>query len=711
MPQTLSPSLHSHPLASQWIGFISETEVILMSGKVELGQGVSAALVQTLCSELGFAPEEVTLTAGDTLLSPDEGYTAGSQSIEVGVSAVQHVCAVIRSRYAEYAASQLKCKTHDLVLSKSQFHAPSGNLSLLSISTQIPLSTIRVDDPGVLLLNHPRPDSVNVKRSDLRTKFTDAGYIHDILLPDLWHARILRGPHPESKPINLNSNDLEELSGVDKVLIKNNFIALIGQNEEKIIQALEKAKKITNWSSPNNKVYDSIEEMFMSQTAQSSVVVDQKSPSNTLTNTEITSPHQTLTQRYSRPYIAHASIGLACAVAQYSKEDNRINLWSHSQGVFKLREQICKSLNLDLNQLRIIHSPGAGCYGHNGADDVAFDAALIAHELGITARVVWSRADELTHSPMGSASLVELSAQITNDGQITNWHAQVWSNTHLNRPGWGDGVNLLGYWSAFGEHLKPTPKDVPLPTGGGLRNVIPPYKLDALRVEHHFIEDSSVRVSALRSLGAHANVFAIESFMDELAEQIKMDPLSFRLLNIKDQRAKAVIERVADISNFKNRGEAGSSIGLGLAYSQYKNHAGHCAVVIQVEVTHKVNVQKIWVCVDAGNIIHKDGLLNQIEGGVIQSLSWTLKESVKWDESAITTSDWETYPILGFDEIPEIQIELIENSQNPSLGAGEVAAGPTAAALSNALSHALGVKFRHMPFTTDNVMKTLETSS
>ena len=241
--------------------------------------------------------------------------------------------------------------------------------------------------------------------------------------------------------------------------------------------------------------------------------------------------------------------------------------------------------------------------------------------------------------------------------------------------------------------------------------MIPPYKLDALRVEHHFIEDSSVRVSALRSLGAHANVFAIESFMDELAEQIKMDPLSFRLLNIKDQRAKAVIERVADISNFKNRGEAGSSIGLGLAYSQYKNHAGHCAVVIQVEVTHKVNVQKIWVCVDAGNIIHKDGLLNQIEGGVIQSLSWTLKESVKWDESVITTSDWETYPILGFDEIPEIQIELIENSQNPSLGAGEVAAGPTAAALSNALSHALGVKFRHMPFTTDNVMKTLETSS
>ena len=714
MSTPLPTSVLSHPVASQWINFNPKAEVIVFSGKVELGQGISAALIQTVCWELGFGSEQVVLIAGDTGQSPDEGYTAGSQSVEVGVAALKHVCRLIRSEYASVAAKTLNCSTSELTLSNGEFKSASGQrLSFHQISADANLQNLRLDDSNLKILDHPLPERIDVDRIDLLKKFTSAGYIHDIDLPELWHARIVRGPHPHCRPQNLNHQALESLVGVDKVFVKNDFIALIGKDEEQLIQAQIKAQKEITWTKPPALVYDSVEELLIHQNKHSTVVVGEgigevKREGQESESSDKHGSSKSLTQRYSRPYIAHASIGLACAVAQPSSDGTHLTLWSHSQGVFKLREQICKALDLDPKQVRIKHSPGAGCYGHNGADDVVFDAAFIAHSLNITVRVVWSRADELTHSPMGSASLVELSAKISNLGEISNWNAQVWSNTHLSRPGWGDGVQLMGYWSAFGDALKPTPKDVPLPTGGGLRNIIPPYNMDALRVEHHFIAQSPVRVSALRSLGAHANVFAIESFMDELAEQIQMDPVKLRLKNLKSDRAKAVVQKVSEMSNWNTRGDAGNSIGLGLAYSQYKNHAGHCAIAILVEVSHKVSVQKVWACVDAGAVVHKDGLLNQIEGGIIQSLSWTLKESVRWDTHAVTSADWESYPILGFDEIPEIHIELIENTGDMSLGAGEVAAGPTAAALSNALSHALGIRFRNMPFTIENITQTIE---
>lgn len=712
LPPSLSPSLSAYPLASQWIEFTSDSKVILRSGKVELGQGISAALIQTVCCELGFTPTDVILIAGDTEHSPDEGYTAGSQSVEVGVFAVKHACAIIRSRYTEFAAAKHGCKPHELKISNGKFHSNNINLSYKEISTQLPLQNIRVDDALSNILVDPLPELVDVERLDLLGKFTQAGYIHDIDLPGLWHARVVRGPHPECKPLNLDIKSLESSVDVERVFVQNNFIALLSRNEERVIQGLAKAQKLISWSKPNTLVYGSTADLFTAAKCRSTLVVDQKTPNEVSKSSSLSvGSTKNLTQRYTRPYIAHASIGLVCALAQPAESSDQhgvLTLWSHSQGVFKLKEQICKALKLDPTQLRIIHSPGAGCYGHNGADDVVFDAAFIAKSLGIPVRVVWTRMDEMTQSPMGSASLVELNAQITNTGDISNWNAQVWSNTHLNRPGWSDGVQLLGYWSAFGDEHKPTPKDVPLPTGGGLRNIVPPYSTDALRVEHHFVEKSPVRVSALRSLGAHANVFAIESFMDELAEQIQMDPVELRLKNLPNVRARGVILKVAQMCDWENRGIPGNSVGIGLAYSQYKNHAGHCAVAVRVEVTHKVVVQKVWACVDAGAVVHKDGLLNQIEGGIIQSLSWTLKESIGWDTNGITTADWENYPILGFDEIPEIEIELIENPGDPSLGAGEVAAGPTAAALANALSHALGIKFRDMPFTTENVMKTIE---
>jgi nicotinate dehydrogenase subunit B len=314
----------------------------------------------------------------------------------------------------------------------------------------------------------------------------------------------------------------------------------------------------------------------------------------------------------------------------------------------------------------------------------------------------------MTVSPMGAASLVDIQASVSEQGRICDWKTQVWSPTHLNRPGWGDGIQLLGAWAALEHCSQPVPKDVPLPTGGGLRNAIPAYDVGGLNIEHHFLNTSPVRVSALRSLGAHANVFAIESFMDELSEAANIDPLTFRLNHLTDPRARHVIETVAQRAQWHTRGEAGSGHGYGLGYARYKNKAGYCALVAHVEVAERVKVHKVWACVDAGAIVHHDGLLNQIEGGILQAISWSLHESVRWNAQGIASQDWEKYPVLSFNDVPELDIHFIDAKQYPSLGSGEVATGPCAGALGNAVAHALGIRARHLPLNPERLIQAIE---
>ena len=421
-----------------------------------------------------------------------------------------------------------------------------------------------------------------------------------------------------------------------------------------------------------------------------------------------------VTQRYSKPYIAHASIGLACALAEpmlHSANKAGLTVYTHSQGVFKLRQEIAAALGISIDILDVVHRPGAGCYGHNGADDVAFDAAFLAHHLQVPVRVQWTRQDEMSVSPVGSASLIELHAGLNEQGQITDWQAQVWSHSHLNRPGWLPGINLLGAWALDPKAPRPVQKDQVLPTGGGLRNIIPYYDLPALDVMHHFVPEGPLRVSALRSLGGFANTFAIESFMDELAESATVDPLDFRFRHLTDPRAKHVLQVTADAAKWGARGEGLNGHGYGIAFGRYKNHAGYCAVAVQIEVGESIRVQQVWCTVDAGRIVHRDGLLNQIEGGLLQAISWTLKESVTWGPEGITSNSWDTYPILGFDEIPQLHIDLVEATDQPSIGAGEVAAGPLAAAIANAVTHALGVRPRHLPLTPDRLLQLIHSQN
>ena len=702
-----SPSLSTSPLAKHWLRFGPEGIFELRSGKVELGQGIAAALTQIACNALGIKATQIVWVTGDTRHSPDEGFTAGSQSIEVGGQAWQRVGDIVRSRFALAAAERMSCQVSDLTLRAGAFHGPSGQQTSyhqLALENKVAWEDLRVDAEDPELLTIPT-ESETVTRSDLWRKFTGDGFIHDHRLPDMWHARILRGPHPFSSAAEWPVEQLKKLKGVEQVLIQNAFVALVGRDEGALVKAHAQARQLISWIVPKIPAQQPAHVLLPSMDKKSSIALHEAGQP-----TPGTAPRKDthrLRRQYSRPYIAHASIGPSCALASPTEEGG-VQVWSHSQGVFTLRDQVAQALKLSKQQVQVVHQPGAGCYGHNGADDVAFDAAFIAHTWGLNVRVQWSREDELTVSPMGSASSVDIQAGLSADGHIQNWHVQVWSHAHVNRPGWGNGLQLLGAWQALPDEKPPEPKDMPLPAGGGLRNAVPAYEVGELTVEHHFLESSPVRVSALRSLGAHANVFAIECLMDELSEVSNQDPVAFRLKHLADPRARHVVQKVAEMSNWHARGNAGSGIGYGMAYGRYKNKAGYCALVAQVEVSERVKVLKVWACVDAGKVVHLDGLRNQIEGGILQAMSWSLHESVQWSDQGISSNDWENYPILSFLDVPELDIDVVNDTSKPSLGSGEVVTGPYAGALGNAVAHALGIRARHLPLTPENLMLAMD---
>ena len=350
----------------------------------------------------------------------------------------------------------------------------------------------------------------------------------------------------------------------------------------------------------------------------------------------------------------------------------------------------------------VIHRDGPGCYGHNGADDVALDAALLARACGRPVRVQWTRADEFTWSPCGSAMIVRMSAGLDAGGRVVDWRHEIWSHTHIKRPGWADGINLLAAWHMDPPHPVPPPKDTPLPTGGATRNSIPLYDFPRQEVAYNFIAEMPLRVSALRTLGAYMNIFAIESFMDELAAAARADPVEFRLRHLSDPRARAVIEAAMNIAGVKKKDKS-NSIGRGIGFGRYKNMSAWCAVVAEVEVTEKIRVRRVCAAVDAGEVVNPDGLRNQIEGGIVQAISWTLKEALRWDRERLLSRTWEDYPILKFDEVPEIEVLLLDHPGLPGLGVGECAAGPTAAAVANGLANALGVRVRDLPLTPERI--------
>jgi len=353
------------------------------------------------------------------------------------------------------------------------------------------------------------------------------------------------------------------------------------------------------------------------------------------------------------------------------------------------------------------HAHGAGCYGHNGADDAALDAAVIAMQIpDHCIRVQWRREEEFGFEPVSTAHMTRLRAALDADGRPVDWTAEVWAGSHVQRPVFGG--TMLAHEALPNRPPPPKAND---PTeangGGGTRNAFPLYDFPAMRVIHHLALETPVRTSSLRGLGALPNVYALECFMDELAERAGVDPVAYRLSLLSDPRARLLIETVADRCGWASRGPAGSGRGLGLAWSRYKNKAAYACVAVELDVDQDITLRRVWCAADAGLVINPDGARNQLEGGIVHAASMTLKEQVTLDGDGITSLHWDSYPIMTFSEVPEIDVEIIHNPDFPTLGMGECTFGPTAAAIGNAVAHALGVRIRDMPLTRERIAAAL----
>ncbi len=702
----LPKNLAENPRLDRWIGFEPGGRVRLGTGKVELGQGVLTALVQIAAEELRVRPERVRVVSGETGVTPEEGFTAGSQSIEASGAAIRAAAAEVRAIFVEQAALRLNCARDALSVEDGRF-LQDGAATALDYWALAPGVDLKREACGGVKLTAPERFRVigrSLPRLDLPAKVFGSGFIHDLRPEGLVHARVLRRPRRGAHLEALDEAAIGRAAGgVVEVVRLGDFAAVLAPQEGTAERALEAAQRHARWS--GGEVWregQSEPTHLLSLEAKEEV---REFPRRADVGGQAV---RRFRARYTRSYLAHGSIAPSVGLAHW--DGRELEVLTHSQGVGMLRGALAKVLGLDPAAISVKHRQGAGCYGHNGADDAAADAALLAHACpGRWVRVQWTRADELTAAPVGSAMVVDLEAGLDTRGRPIEWRMDVYSGTHGQRPGHNGAVNLLAAEALPEPPPAPAPvADVPEAAGfGGLRNAMALYDLPTQRVTHHLVLRPPLRTSSMRGLGAHGNVFALESFMDELAAAAGEDPLVWRLSMLSEPRGRRVLERVAEMADWARRPAGGSGEGWGIAFSRYKNRAAYTAVVANVLVDESVHLRQVWCAVDAGLVINPDGAANQIEGGVIQAASWTLKEEVRIGAEGVIGVDWERYPILRFPEVPEVAVAFVGEAGDPPLGIGEAALGPTAAAIGNAVAHALGARVRGMPLTREKIMAAL----
>ncbi len=700
----LPKSLTDNPRLDRWVGFEPDRTVRVATGKVELGQGVLTALVQIAAEELCVPPARVRLLSGVTAQSPDEGYTAGSRSIEESGTSIRLVCAEVRGLFLDHIAAALGCRPAELSVEDGAVlrdGAPTG-FDYWSLNEKIDLARPATGRTPVRRPAEFRVIGQNLARVDLPAKIAGAAFVHDLDPPDLKHARVVRQPRRGAHLASLDDAAIRRALGDRVELVRDgDFLAVVADDETLAMKAVDIVRRHCVWEGGTPIPVDAGEPEFLAAQPSRDRVIESGAPRPSGNAARM------LEATYSRPCIAHASLAPSCALANFA--DGRLTVWTHAQGVYQLRNALARALGLAAEQIVVTHRQGAGCYGHNGADDVALDAALVARRIpGRTVRVQWSRADALSAAPFGSAMTIRMQAALDVRGRPLDWTHEVWSAVHGQRPGMHGNVNLLAAAALPNAPPPPEPVDVPdAGGGGGTRNAATLYDFPRQRVVHHLLPRMPVRTSSLRTLGGFANVFAAECFMDELADEAGEDPVAYRLSLLSEPRGRQVIETVARLAGWSGRGERGSGTGRGIGFARYKNKAGYCAVVAEVAVDETARLARMWCAVDGGLIINPDGARNQIEGGIVQAASWTLKEAVRFADGGVASITWDDYPILRFSEVPPVEIELIDAPDEPPLGLGEVAHGPTAAAIGNAVAHALGARIRNLPLTRERIMATV----
>jgi nicotinate dehydrogenase subunit B len=696
-------SLATSPYLDAWIR-IDADGITVFTGKAELGQGFKTAFQQVAAEELDVPFASLKVVTADTLRTADEGYTSGSQSTQYSGTAIQNAAAQVRELLVAEAARRLNLPAENLRTESGAVIAPDGQR--LGYGELVADDMLHVQAQPKSKLKNPATYTVMgqpVPRVDIPAKVTGgAAYVQDMRLPGMVHARIVRPPSYDAQLMECDTSAVEKLPGFVKVVRNGNFLAVVAMKEFQAIKAMKALSKATKWSEkPGLPKQDDLLHVLTSLKSNDKTIFQQSDPSAI--------GQRTLEATYTRPYQAHGSIGPSCAIGQFI--DGTMTVWTHTQGVYPDREGIAEMLKVPQSSVRLIHVEGSGCYGHNGADDAAADAALIARELlGTPVRVQWMREQEHGWEPFGPAMVTKLKASLDGNGKIVDWNFDVWTNTHSMRPG-GAGSMLAA------QHLAepfsvPEPKPIPLPAGGGDRNAIPIYKFPNAKVVHRFIPAMPVRVSAMRALGAYHNVFSIESFMTELAELAGVDPVEFRLNHLEDRRGREVIEKAAKEFGWQKGQKALADHGYGFAFARYKSLAAYCAIATEVEVdreTGRSRLVRAVAAVDSGQVVNPDGLANQIEGAIMQSMSWTLYEAVTFDDTRITSIDWQTYPILRFDAVPDrIDVHIINRPGLPFLGSGETGQGPAAASIANAIANVTGKRLRDLPLTRHKIKDAID---
>lgn len=698
MTPELPASLVTNPWISTWLTIADDGAIALRAGKVELGQGILTALTQIAAHELDVPPETVRAAATNTASSPDEGLTAGSLSITLSGAAVRRVCAETRELFRRAAARKSRLETAQVRLVSGVFVAPDGSTigSYADLSGAVDLH-VRVGDASLEVELAP-PTSKDLARVDLPDKVLGRPrFIHDLEFDSMLHARVVRPPGPGAHLEDAAAQSVSAMPGVEQVVRDGDFLAVIARREGQASKAAEALAAKASWSAgielPDPDNLDGWLRTAQADTRQ-------------IRNDGARHRGSTMTATFSRPYLAHASIGPSCAVALY--DGGRLDVWSHSQGVFTLGLAIATALNLSPDAVVVQHVEGAGSYGHNAADDVAMDAALLAMRVpGRHVRVQWSRGDEFSWEPFGPAMVSDVTVSVDEHGTITDWSYELWTNGHTARPGYAPQHTLLADAHRAGVPVLPPAVDPPAERGhGSARNAEPYYDIARVDVTVHRLLEMPIRASSLRSLGSQLNTFALESVIDELAAAAGRDPLGFRLDHLSDPRARDVLTTAAEAADWGR--PVADGFGRGIAFCRYKNRGSYCAVVADVEATDQLRVVRLTIAVDVGRVVNTDGVRNQIEGGAIQATSWALYEQVRFDRHSITSTDWESYPIARFSQVPAVDVHLVHRPDDPPLGAGEATQGPATAAIGNALADALGVRVYTLPFSSDNIVAAIE---
>jgi nicotinate dehydrogenase subunit B len=707
-PGALPFSLRNNRRLEGWIRLEADESVTVFTGKAELGQGILTALAQIAADELDAGFDKIRMVSADTSRGPDEQYTFGSQSVEQGGSALRAASAHARGILLAAAARRFGARPEDLQIKLGIIASPDGKSATFWEVASADPDLLKGDITAAAAPKQPSDYSIvgkSINRIDLPGKLTGVpSYVQDMRLPGMVFARVVRPPRYGAKLVLLDEAAVRSLPGVVAVVRDGNFLAVAAKREEQAIAAHNALASAARWSDDAVPLPDITNLRGELQKLRAeTIVVGAAGQSEPM-------PDQVkrVSGEYGRSYLSHASIGPSCAVAWL--KDGRMTVWSHTQGVFPLRGDLAKVLGTPNAQVDVVHMPGSGCYGHNGADDVALDAALVARAVaGAPVKLQWMRDDEFAWAPFGPGMAMRVEAALASDGKIVDWSYDVWSNSHAMRPGQAGGVNLLAAWDLSTPFAKSPAPHIPQPFGDGDRNAVPSYELPRKEIRNHLLLDAPVRNGSFRTLGAHGNIFAIESFMDELADAAGIDPLAFRLAHLRDPRAQAVLQAAADKAGWIPREKGDGRNGRGLAFCRYKSIGMYAAVVVDVEVDRKtgvIKVPRVVIAADIGLVVNPDGARHQLEGGIVQAVSLTLKEQVAFDRREITSRDWSGYPILGFPEVPSVEIVLMDRS-DPSLGAGEGSLPPTSAALANAFAHATGRRLRELPMTPERVKASL----